>query len=92
MYQISETVRRFLEQHGDSINCVIFVLESCDLEIYEELLTLYFPRTIAEEEDACWRLPSDLGEMDGETQLPDRQIRIIDNPQHTLHGMHANSP
>ncbi|XP_031783736.1 protein GDAP2 homolog [Nasonia vitripennis] len=80
------TVRRFLEQYSESFNCVIFVLEPCDLGIYEVLLSLYFPRTLAEEENACWQLPSDIGGMDGEPQLPDRQIRIIDNPQHALHG------
>lgn len=41
---------------------------------------------MAEEDDACWQLPNDVGGMDGEPQLPDRQIRIIDNPQHTLDG------
>ena len=76
-----------MEQYSDSINCVIFVLEPCDYEIYEVLLPLYFPRTLAEEENACWQLPSDIGGVDGEPQLPDRQIRIIDNPQHALHGI-----
>lgn len=85
-FLISGTVRRFLEQYSESMNCVIFVLEPCDLGIYEVLLSLYFPRTGAEEENACWQLPSDIGGMDGEPQLPDRQIRIIDNPQHALHG------
>ncbi|XP_015589859.1 protein GDAP2 homolog isoform X3 [Cephus cinctus] len=80
------TVRRFLEQYSDSISCVVFVLESCDLGIYEVLLPLYFPRTLAEQDNACWQLPSDIGGMDGEPLLPDRQIRIIDNPQHALHG------
>ncbi|KAK0097001.1 hypothetical protein PV326_003644 [Microctonus aethiopoides] len=80
------TVRRFLEQYMDSITCVVFVLEPCDLGIYQVLLPLYFPRSLEEQENACWQLPSDIGGADGEPLLPDRQIRIIDNPQHALHG------
>lgn len=79
-------MRRFLEQYSDTITCIVFVLESCDLGIYEVLLPLYFPRNPAEQENARWQLPSDVGGMDGEPLLPDRQIRIIDNPQHALHG------
>ncbi|XP_017796657.1 PREDICTED: protein GDAP2 homolog [Habropoda laboriosa] len=80
------TIRRFLEQYGDSIACIVFVLEPCDIGIYEVLLPLYFPRNLAEQDNACWQLPNDIGGMDGEPLLPDRQIRIIDNPQHALHG------
>ena len=79
-------MRRFLEQYSESISCVVFVLEPCDLGIYEVLLPLYFPRSIAEQENACLQLPADVGGMDGEPLFPDRQIRIIDNPQHALHG------
>ena len=84
-------MRRFLEQYSESINCVIFVLEPSDLGIYNILLPLYFPRNLAEEENACWQLPSDIGGMDGEPQFPDRQIRIIDNPQHALHGIYSDA-
>lgn len=80
------TVRRFMEQYSDSLTCIIFVLEPCDLGIYEVLLPLYFPRNLAEQDNACWQLPNDIGGTDGEPLLPDRQIRIIDNPQHALHG------
>lgn len=75
-----------MEQYSDSLSCIIFVLEPCDLGIYEVLLPLYFPRNLAEQDNACWQLPSDVGGPDGEPLLPDRQIRIIDNPQHALHG------
>ena len=75
-----------MEQYGDSVTCIVFVLEPCDLGIYEVLLPLYFPRNLAEQDNACWQLPNDIGGMDGEPLLPDRQIRIIDNPQHALHG------
>lgn len=83
---VTGTIRRFLEQYGDSVTCIVFVLEPCDLGIYEVLLPLYFPRNLAEQDNACWQLPNDIGGIDGEPLLPDRQIRIIDNPQHALHG------
>ncbi|XP_050500642.1 protein GDAP2 homolog [Diabrotica virgifera virgifera] len=79
------TVRRFFENHGSSIDTVIFVIDKVDLGIYEVLLPLYFPRSKLEEESARYQLPSDTGGPDGEPIMPDRQIRIIDNPQHALH-------
>ncbi|XP_044743634.1 protein GDAP2 homolog [Chrysoperla carnea] len=79
------TVRRFLEQFPDSLDHVIFALESHDIGIYEVLLPLYFPRSTYEEDIARWQLPVDIGGVDGEPIQVDRQIRIIDNPQHTLH-------
>lgn len=81
-----------MEQYSECIGCIVFVLEPCDLGIYEVLLSLYFPRTPAEEENACWQLPNEIGGMDGEPQFPDRQIRIIDNPQHALHATDGNIP
>lgn len=84
----SGTVRRFLEFYGSSLDTVIFVVDSAEIGIYEVLLPLYFPRSKAEEEVARWQLPSDIGGPHGEPMLPDRQIRIIDNPQHTLHRMY----
>lgn len=85
-FSFTGTVRRFMEQYSDSLTCIIFVLEPCDLGIYEVLMPLYFPRNLVEQDNACWQLPNDIGGMDGEPLLPDRQIRIIDNPQHTLHS------
>ncbi|XP_045460962.1 protein GDAP2 homolog isoform X2 [Harmonia axyridis] len=79
------TVRRFLERYGNSIDTLIFVVDNTDFGIYEVLLPLYFPRSLMEQEASKWQLPADLGGEDGEPLLPDRQIRIIDNPQHTLH-------
>ncbi|ENN73746.1 hypothetical protein YQE_09642, partial [Dendroctonus ponderosae] len=79
------TVRRFLERHGNSLDTVIFVVDKVDLGIYEVLLPLYFPRSKQEEDAARYQLPSDVGGPDGEPIMADRQIRIIDNPQHALH-------
>ncbi|CAH0558831.1 unnamed protein product [Brassicogethes aeneus] len=80
------SVRRFLERHGSCLDTVIFVVDKLDLGIYEVLLPLYFPRSKFEEDAARWQLPSEVGGPEGEPIMPDRQIRIIDNPQHTLHA------
>lgn len=85
MFNLLGTVRRFLERYGSTIHTLIFAVENCDLGIYEVLLPLYFPRSKYEEDAARWQLPTDIGGVDGEPMLPDRQIRIIDNPQHSLH-------
>lgn len=82
---IAGTVRRFLERHANSLETVIFALDNTNRSIYDVLLPLYFPRSQAEEDSARWQLPADLGGPDGEPLLPDREIRIIDNPQHTFH-------
>lgn len=76
------TVRRCLEHWGSSIDRVVMVVNSIDTSIYQLLTPLYFPRTQQEEEIGCHLLPVDLGNEFGEPVVPDRQIRIIDNPQH----------
>lgn len=78
------TVRRFLEKFPNTFDVLVFVVDSSDFGIYEILLPLYFPRSEGEESKARWHLPSDIGGPDGEPLLPDRQIRIIDNPQHSF--------
>lgn len=79
-------MRRFLEHYGSSLDTVVFVVDNSEYGIYEVLLPLYFPRSKHEADAARWQLPADIGGLDGEPMIPDRQIRIIDNPQHTLHG------
>jgi hypothetical protein len=64
----------------------VFAVENSDVGIYEVLLPLYFPRSLQEQEMALWQLPANVGGPDGEPLVPDRQIRIIDNPQHSLDG------
>lgn len=53
-----------------------------DLEIgmYEQILPLYFPRCENEEIYACYKLPYDVGGVNGEPLLPERQIRVVDHP------------
>ncbi|XP_037774427.1 protein GDAP2 homolog [Penaeus monodon] len=76
------TVRRFLERFSQHMERIVFVVNSIDVSIYEILLPLYFPRTMQDEDCGCYLLPNDLGDELGEPLIPDRQIRIIDNPQH----------
>lgn len=76
------TLRRFLEQHGSAIDVVVLCVDGTDVGIYQLLLPLYFPRSKHEEEVATWQLPANVGGPNGEPLYPDRQIRIIDNPQH----------
>lgn len=59
-------------------------MESHERGIYEVLAPLYFPRDQLEESSALWQLPKDIGGDFGEPQQPDRQIRIIHNPQHSV--------
>ena len=78
------------QQEANGKGClksVVLAVESCDAGIYEVLLPLYFPRTPKEEQGALYQLPSGriIG-SNGEIILPDRQIRIIDNPQHHISG------
>lgn len=71
------TVRRFLEKQKDKIAAVVFcITTTTDTEIYKRLLPLYFPRDKHEEEVARLKLPSDVGDENGETTVPERKIRI----------------
>lgn len=76
------TVRRFLEKNDNAFELVVFVVENEDVGVYELLMPLYFPRNKLEELYAALHLPEDIGNETGEPVNADRQIRIIDNPQH----------
>ncbi|XP_014255616.1 protein GDAP2 homolog isoform X1 [Cimex lectularius] len=83
------TIRKILEyQLNKNIGClqtIILAVESCDAGIYEVLLPLYFPRSQKEELAAVLQLPAGQNYgLYGELIFPERQIRIIDNPQHQL--------
>ncbi|XP_061391301.1 protein GDAP2 homolog isoform X1 [Musca vetustissima] len=76
------TIRRFLDKFTTQV--VIFCVSPHERGIYEVLAPLYFPRDNLEERSALWQLPKDIGGEYGEPQHPDRQIRIIRNPQHSV--------
>ncbi|KAI9576672.1 hypothetical protein GQX74_010654 [Glossina fuscipes] len=84
------TIRRFLDKYTTQI--VIFCLNSHEHGIYEVLAPLYFPRNRLEERSALWQLPKDIGGEYGEPLHPDRQIRIIRNPQHSVLMRQASNP
>ncbi|XP_041011191.1 protein GDAP2 homolog isoform X1 [Juglans microcarpa x Juglans regia] len=78
------TVRRFLEKQKDKITAVVFcTTTTSDTEIYKRLLPLYFPRDKHEEEVAISKLPSDVGDENGETIIDERKIRIKPLPKKT---------
>nr|XP_043640180.1 protein GDAP2 homolog isoform X2 [Erigeron canadensis] len=71
------TVRRFLEKQKDKITGVVFcTFTANDTEIYKRLLPLYFPREKKEERIAVTKLPVDVGDVNGETIIDERKIRI----------------
>ena len=86
IYFVLGTVRRYLEHQevsgGKGLETIVFVVDSCDSGIYEVLMPMYFPRSLNEERAAILQLPASIGGPNGEPLYPDRQIRIIDNPQH----------
>ncbi|KAM4609191.1 ganglioside-induced differentiation-associated protein 2 isoform 1-T3 [Polymixia lowei] len=74
------TVRRFLENHGDSIEAVVFAVSQVEEPVYRKLLPLYFPRSEEEERTSLPLLPADIGNSEGEPVVPERQIRIAEKP------------
>lgn len=73
-------MRRFLEANPEFR--VVLCVEKAEKALYNVLLPLYFPASKAEEEAAVYHLPSDIGGPLGEPVDAERQIRIIQNPQH----------
>jgi len=75
------TVRRFLERYGKGIDTVILcVTEELDKKAYAASLPLYFPRSVAEAEEANKLLPEDIGNEMGEPVQEERKIRIREIP------------
>ncbi|XP_068145304.1 protein GDAP2 homolog isoform X2 [Drosophila tropicalis] len=86
------TIRRYLDKCP--LQVVILCVSPSERGIYEVLAPLYFPRDQLEERSALWQLPKDIGGEFGEPQHPDpdRQIRIIRNPQHSsVHMRHHHN-
>ncbi|OWF51677.1 protein GDAP2 homolog [Mizuhopecten yessoensis] len=74
------TVRRFLEKFGDEVETIVFHCTENDMEVYEKVMPLYFPRSSKEEAMASCMLPENVGNEDGEPIIAERQIRIMDKP------------
>ncbi|XP_038127974.1 ganglioside-induced differentiation-associated protein 2 [Cyprinodon tularosa] len=74
------TVRRFLENHGNSIDTVVFAVSETEEPVYKKLLPLYYPRSEEEEKVCLPLIPADIGNSEGEPVVPERQIRIAEKP------------
>jgi hypothetical protein len=73
------TIRRFLEHYGEGIDLILIIADQQDL-IYQQMFSLFFPRTPEEENFSMRALPLDLGNELGEPIITERQIRIADQP------------
>jgi O-acetyl-ADP-ribose deacetylase (regulator of RNase III) len=88
------TVRRFMEQFSAAsrrsnsaleagLSHVVFVVDNVkDLEIYRELLRMYFPRNRSDAQLQKENLPADVGNEKGEPVVQERQVRISAMPGH----------
>ncbi|XP_019963323.1 ganglioside-induced differentiation-associated protein 2 [Paralichthys olivaceus] len=74
------TVRRFLENYGNSIDAVVFVVSDAEEPVFKKLLPLYYPRSEEEEKTSLPLIPADIGNSEGEPVVPERQIRIAEKP------------
>ncbi|QDZ21315.1 hypothetical protein HOP50_05g38460 [Chloropicon primus] len=77
----SRTIRRYLEKHGSTVDVIVLCIpEANDLDIYEQVLPLYFPRTKEEERDVLGKIPENIGNERGESLMTHRDIRISEMP------------
>lgn len=74
------TVRRFLENHGNSIEAVVFAVSETEEAVFRKLLPMYYPRSEEEERVFLPLIPADIGNSEGEPVVPERQIRITEKP------------
>mmetsp|Transcript_50380 Transcript_50380/g.113257 ORF Transcript_50380/g.113257 Transcript_50380/m.113257 type:complete len:545 (-) Transcript_50380:50-1684(-) len=74
------TVRKCLEKLGPGVEAAVFVA-SCpqEVELYDRLLPLYFPRTRDEAETAAASLPECCWSEWGEVAVEERRIRLSSN-------------
>ncbi|XP_006808217.1 ganglioside-induced differentiation-associated protein 2 [Neolamprologus brichardi] len=74
------TVRRFLENHGNGIETVVFAVSDTEESVFKKLLPLYYPRCEGEEKACLPLIPADIGNSEGEPVVPERRIRITEKP------------
>lgn len=73
-------IRKLMDKYADDFELIVFAVEDVDIGIYDHLMPLYFPRSEQEEEYATFYLPEDVGGLNGEPVIPERQIRITVKP------------
>lgn len=59
---------------------VLCIPDPSDLDIYEQVLPLYFPRTEEEEREVLPKVPENVGNERGESLMSHRDIRISEMP------------
>lgn len=75
------TIRRYLEKHGSTVDVIVLCIpEANDLDYYEQVLPLYFPRTRQEERKVISQIPANIGNERGESLMSHRDIRISETP------------
>eukprot|EP00919_Chromeraceae_sp_WS-2016_P017688 GHVR01042069.1.p1 GENE.GHVR01042069.1~~GHVR01042069.1.p1 ORF type:complete len:527 (-),score=80.64 GHVR01042069.1:321-1724(-) len=71
------TLRRWLilmERHLTAVVCV--ASNEREMYLFKKILALYFPRNSEEENHARYHLPVEIGNAIGESEIPERKIRI----------------
>lgn len=78
MHTVLRSVRRWMEKMIGDIDAVVLVLGSpSDAAVYRQYMAAYFPRDRAEELDAPFLLPLEVGNSGGEIDVAERRIRLI---------------
>ncbi|XP_012534676.1 protein GDAP2 homolog [Monomorium pharaonis] len=89
-----KTIRKFMEEHNSSFSHIILVLLHSEFTMYEAITALYFPRNEVEQIQSRLHffqlsneVITDEDGTDKENIFPvNKQINIINNPQHILEG------
>ncbi|XP_022590325.2 protein GDAP2 homolog [Cyclospora cayetanensis] len=78
MHTMLRSIRRWMEKMRDDIDAVVLVLGTPgDAAVYRQHLPAYFPRDVADELDAAFLMPREVGGDDGEIVVADRRIPLI---------------
>ncbi|KAH7644703.1 Ganglioside-induced differentiation-associated protein 2 [Dermatophagoides farinae] len=78
-------IRRFMESYPDAFDTIILCMQNeHEYDLYRSVLKLYFPRNHHEEQMESSLLPANNGGPMGEPIIPERAIRIQENPIKSL--------
>ncbi|KAG7377772.1 hypothetical protein PHYPSEUDO_011027 [Phytophthora pseudosyringae] len=89
----ARTVRRYLEHYSDDFDRIVLCVDSVqDMDVYERVLPLYFPRTMKEQQESQQLLATrDLGDSFGEPIIAERKIRIGNLSNSSFVGLECRS-
>nr|XP_027195141.1 ganglioside-induced differentiation-associated-protein 2-like [Dermatophagoides pteronyssinus] len=78
-------IRRFMESYPDAFDTIILCMQNeHEYDLYRSVLKLYFSRNQQEEQMQSSLLPTNNGGPMGEPIIPERAIRIQENPIKSL--------